>query len=66
MLQRLETSSLIHSTSDDHMKNPALEVKNFPAAMKRKFRARVIELGSNMRDAIVEAMKLWLDANRNR
>jgi hypothetical protein len=45
---------------------PPLQVKNFPATMKRKFRARVIELGSNMRDAIVEAMKLWLDANRNR
>ena len=45
---------------------PPLQVKNFPPAPKRKFRARVIELGTTMKKAILEAMQLWIDANRNR
>ena len=43
-----------------------LQVKNFPPGIKRKFRARVVELGLTMKKAIIEAMTAWLDANRNR
>lgn len=49
----------------DRMKDeyPPLQVKNFPTREKRWFRARALELGMSMKAALIEAMRLWLDAN---